>query len=399
MRRAALIAAVALTGAAVLVAGTRLAGRPDQATASAPWRAGVLPAPLGEANGRERFVATSGRDRWPGTSGRPWRSIDHALEAARPGDRILVRGGLYAGERGAGPRAGAVGPAVVASPKGRPSAPISIRPHPGERVTIGAFVSLPSARWFRLSGFVIDGRHAPRGAQGVSLGNTDGQPPAHVELSYNEIRDFAPADAHAHGILHFSGSDTALVGNRIHHIGRQRFFDHGIYLSAGRRVVVANNVISDITGGYGLHVWGDLDDSWILNNTVYNSAASGLTIGGNSSRGQPDRVVAANNIFAGHRGPEDEQGYAAREFQPGAGNSLRRNLSWGNERPVPWEIDAIPQVDDRTADPRFSSTAKRDFRLREGSAAIDSAEDFGLLLDAAGRPRDERPDRGAYEAP
>jgi Right handed beta helix region len=399
MHRTPLIAAAALLCAAAPVVGSQIAETTAQTPRSAPWRAGVLPAPLAEAGGRERYVSKRGSDRWPGSRTRPWRSIDHALESARPGDRILVRGGVYRGVRGAGPRTSSVGPAVVASPKGRPNAPISIRPYPGERAVIGAFVSLPSARWFRLSGFVIDGARAPRGAQGVSLGNTDGAAPAHVELSYNEIRHFAPSDAHAHGILHSSGTDTALVGNRIHHIGRQRFYDHGIYLSGGRRVVVANNVIADITGGYGLHVWGDFDDAWVINNTVYNSAASGFTLGGNSERGRPDRVVTANNIFAGHRGSDHAQGYAAREFQPGSGNSLRRNLSWANARSAPWEIDVIPQVDDRTANPRFADPRRRDFRLRDGSVAIDSGEDFGLLVDAAGRPRDGEPDRGAYEAP
>ena len=34
-------------------------------------------------------------------------------------------------------------------------------------------------------------------------------------------------------------------------------------------MVVANNVITDITGGYGVQIWGDFDDSWVINNTVY----------------------------------------------------------------------------------------------------------------------------------
>ena len=89
-------------------------------------------------------------------------------------------------------------------------------------------------------------------------------------------------------------------------------------MKTGRRVVVANNVISDITGGYGLHIWGDFDDSFVINNTVYASAASGFTIGGNNDRGMPDRTVAANNILAGHAGTADShQGYAAKEYQPG----------------------------------------------------------------------------------
>ena len=364
----------------------------------AAYAAGPLPAPLANPAGARRYVSTTGADANPGTIDRPWRSITKALTAARPGELVLVRGGTYAGVAGAGPDAGSVGPSVYASPQGTAAAPIAIQPYPGEQATIAAFVSLPSARWFRLSGFTITGAGAGAGAQGVSLGNTSGAEPSHVELSYNAIRDFGPVDDHAQGILHYSGSDTALIGNRIHHIGRQTFYDHAIYLKAGRRVVVANNVISDITGGYGLHVWGDLDDSWILNNTVYNSAASGFTIGGNSDRGLPDRVVTANNILAGHAGAGDgHQGYAAKEYQPGAGNSTRHNLGWANARSSPWQLSLAGPADNRTTDPRFADVGRRDLAPAAGSPAIDAAEAFGLRLDANLRGRDDAPDLGAYE--
>ena len=365
---------------------------------SAPWTTAVLPAPLGPSTGTPRYVSTTGSDANPGTIDRPWRSITKALKAAVPGDRILVRAGTYSGTLGAGPDAGGgVGPAVVASPKGTAAAPITLAAHPGERPVIAAMVSLPSPQWFRMTGLVVDGTNAPAGAEGVSLGNTSGAAPSHVEISYNEIRDFQPASSHAHGILHYSGTDTALVGNRIHHIGRQTFYDHGIYMKAGRRVVVANNVISDVTGGYGLHIWGDFDDSWVINNTVHGSAASGFTIGGNSARGKPDRVVAANNILAGHTGTADShQGYAAKEYQPGTGNSVRNNLGWGNARSTPFYLSASGPANNRTLDPGFAGGT---LAVGHGGAAVDSGESFGLLLDAAGRPRDGRPDIGAYEAP
>jgi hypothetical protein len=330
----------------------------------------------------------------------PWRSITKALNAALPGERVLVRAGTYLGTVGAGPDAGGgVGPAVYGSPKGTPSAPITVEAYPGERPVIAAMVSLPSAQWFRLSGFVIDGTLAPVGAQGVSLGNTSGLVPSHVEISYNEISNFGSPVDHAQGILHYSGTDTALIGNRIHHIGKQTFFDHGIYMKAGSRVVVANNVISDVTGGYGLHIWGDFDDSWVINNTVYASAASGFTIGGNSDRGYPDRVVTANNILAAASGSTDaHQGYAVKEYQPGGGDFTRHNLGWANARTSPWQVTLAGPSDNQTLDPGFTNTATRDLHPLAGSPAINTAENFGLLLDADRRPRTNTPDKGAYEA-
>ena len=297
-----------------------------------------------------------------------------------------MRGGTYSGAALGRPLGGDVGHGVLGSPQGAEGAPITLQPHPGEQVTLVGFISLPRAAWFRMTGFVIDGANAPAGAEGVSLGNTSSGSADHVEISYNEIRNFQPPQGrHAHGILHFSGTDTALIGNRIHHIGTTTFYDHGIYLKAGRRVVVANNVISDITGGYGLHIWGDFDDSWVINNTVLASAASGFTIGGNDERGRPDRVVAANNVLAGHGGTADsQQGYAAKEYQPGTGNSVRNNLGWGNARSNPFALSASGPSNNRTVAP--------------GAGTRDAGEDFGLMLDADGRPRDSRPDIGAFES-
>jgi hypothetical protein len=366
-----------------------------------PWRTGVLPAPLGPSTGTVRYVAMTGSDANPGSAERPWRSLSKALAAAQPGNRVLVRAGTYVGTEGIGPSCGgSVGSCVYGSPKGTASAPITIEAYPGERPVIAAMVSFPSPQWFRFSGFVIDGAQAPTGAEGVSLGNTSGAAPSHVELSYNEIRSFGRSGGNhkSQGILHFSGTDTALIGNRIHHIGSQTFYDHGIYMKAGRRVVVANNVITDITGGYGLHIWGDFDDSWVINNTVYGAAASGFITGGNSDRGYPDRVVTANNILAGQSSAADgQQGFAAKEYQPGSGNSTRHNLGWANARSAPWALTAAGPSDNRTADPRFANAGARDLHPRGGSAAINAAESFGLLLDADRMRRTNAPDKGAYE--
>jgi Right handed beta helix region/Protein of unknown function (DUF1565) len=367
----------------------------------AAWRAGVLPAPLPLSTGTRRYVALNGSDSNPGTEAQPWRSLQRALERAKPGEQVLVRGGTYTGTAVGPDLGGGYGNSILASPQGAPGQPITLQPYPGEKVTIVAFISLPRAAWFRMTGFIVDGAGAPPNAAGVSLGNTSYNHPHHVELSYNEIRNFRPTgDSKSMGILHHSGSDTALIGNRIHHIGSKTFYDHGIYMNSGRRAVVANNVIWDITGGYGLHIWGDFDDSWVINNTVYGSAASGFTIGGNSERGKPDRTVAANNLLAGHTATGNgQQGYAAMEYQPGVGNSVRRNLGWANARSNPFNLPGSNPSNNRTADPRFVAAGSRDLRIQRGGAAHDAGEDFGLQVDAAGRARDSRPDIGAYETP
>ena len=97
---------------------------------------------------------------------------------------------------GAGPMRRHVGPAVYGSPKGTAAAPITVEAYPGERPVIAAMVSsvgpvVPPQRVHRRR------RAGAAGAQGVSLGNTSGVVPSHVEISYNEIRNFGSPQSRA----------------------------------------------------------------------------------------------------------------------------------------------------------------------------------------------------------
>ncbi len=53
----------------------------------------ALPASEGENKGY--YVSPSGSDSNPGTSLRPWKTIGKAAQAVRPGDRVILRGGIY----------------------------------------------------------------------------------------------------------------------------------------------------------------------------------------------------------------------------------------------------------------------------------------------------------------
>ena len=76
-RRHAFFLALAIMAGALLLAATALAG-PAATTF---------------------FVAPDGNDGNPGSSAAPWRTLQHAVDTAAPGDTIAVRAGTYAGAR------------------------------------------------------------------------------------------------------------------------------------------------------------------------------------------------------------------------------------------------------------------------------------------------------------
>lgn len=105
MRNAAIWSA-AMTGAALAMA---LAGPAGPAAAAGPTL----------------VVAPNGDDSGPGTLARPLRTIQRAVDLARPGDTISVRGGTYA-----------LTDNITITTSGTASQPITLASHQGERVVV-----------------------------------------------------------------------------------------------------------------------------------------------------------------------------------------------------------------------------------------------------------------------
>jgi glucose/arabinose dehydrogenase len=96
-------------------------------------------------------------------------------------------------------------------------------------------------------------------------------------------------------------------------------FAHGVYMGKGYNCVVANNLILP-QPGWNLYVWGGFNDSYIGLNTCFApSGRNSMTVGGNTTIGQPTNVRIHGNVFS----------QAIEEFQPGA--NVVASYNWGNE--------------------------------------------------------------------
>src|SRR4051794_32433772 len=76
-----------------------------------------------QATGATYFVATTGADDAPGTMERPWRTIQHAIDAAGPGHTVYVRSGSYI-------------ESVFLRRSGEPGRPITLAGYRTENVTL-----------------------------------------------------------------------------------------------------------------------------------------------------------------------------------------------------------------------------------------------------------------------
>ena len=189
------------------------------------------PSPPGPLPAGAKFVSASGSDSDPGTESAPWRTIGKAIDAAEPGDTIVLGAGTY----------GARGTTTTADTNGTSTAPITFMGHPGQ----------PKPQI--LGHFKIDGDHlrfnglffnGPTGrVKDISTDNPKGEQVqvtingSHVTISGSEI---ANSDWHA-GIFLSDAEDARIVGNYIHDNGDdgsccleyQFNASHGIYFSSG----------------------------------------------------------------------------------------------------------------------------------------------------------------------
>ncbi|MFE3850405.1 right-handed parallel beta-helix repeat-containing protein [Streptomyces griseorubiginosus] len=94
-------------------------------TAALVGAALALPAPQASAAPTTLVVATNGNDSAPGTLAQPLRTVQRAVDLAKPGDTITVRAGTYA-----------LTDNITIATSGTASQPISLGAYQGERVVI-----------------------------------------------------------------------------------------------------------------------------------------------------------------------------------------------------------------------------------------------------------------------
>ena len=176
------------------------------------------------------YVATTGDDSNPGTRSKPWRTVQHAADAARAGSTVNVRGGVYE-------------ELVRINFSGNASDGfITLRSYPGETAILDAthftpadrqgIVTIHNQSYVRIDGFEIrnfrtaEHRLAPLGIDISGAGS-------HIELLKNNVhhieqtfpgRDAPGSGGNGFGIAVYGTDATAPItdliidGNEVHHL-------------------------------------------------------------------------------------------------------------------------------------------------------------------------------------
>jgi hypothetical protein len=341
------------------------------------------------------FVSPMGADANDGTKDAPFRSISAAAQRATPGTTVIVAPGDYDG-------------GFVTKADGTAASMIRYV----SQVKWGARLRPPRAStsdtgwdnrgaYVLIDGFEIDGSDGAGGSPWRFGLYSAG---AHSVVANNHVHNIANSFACSgrggsgiEGDSYYGGAAIDIVANIVHDVGPKTCsFVQGIYQTAPGSV--ANNLVYRVSG-WGIHLWHDAHDVLIVDNTVFNSAAGGILVGGGDyvrTRGPADFITVANNIVF------DNAGYGIVEAgDTGSHNVFTHNLSAGNR--VDWRLlTSAPDPAAQSSDPKFVRYAPSgggDYHLAPGSPAIGAGTcdlEHGADLDGVTRRQGIGCDMGAY---
>jgi hypothetical protein len=272
--------------------------------------------PSGGALAAVLHVSAHGLDENPGTKEQPWATLQHAVDAAKPGDTILVGPGLYAG--------------CVIRRTGTAEAPIVLKAagpgvhvnRPGTENRRRSIIEVGTHRE-AISHWVVDGFEVSGARRwGINVGRAD-----HVTVQHCRVHDcgltgiftaFADHvtiqfnesyDNHEHGIYHSNSGDYPVIrGNRSHHNA-----GCGIHMNGDRNMggdglishaLVERNTVweNGRAGGSAINCDG-VSDSIIRNNLCYRNYASGISLYAiDASEGSSRNEVSHNTVVMGPDG-------------------------------------------------------------------------------------------------
>jgi hypothetical protein len=341
-------------------------------------------------NAATYYVATTGSDSNPGTLSQPFVTLQRGVNAAGPGDTIIVRDGTY---RGGCSSTGSY--AVSINKAGASNAWITLKAENQWRATLDAenachsFINLggSAAYWviqdFRVINGYSGGIWSNSGASYITL---RGNEIAYIGRHYlDSIVGICGSYANA------SSHDLIFDGNVIHDIGRtggpQTNHDHGLYLHSQNTTAV-NNVFYEYMQGWDIQTAASFS-GLIANNTFYGSHAGrdGQVMLWDSN----GSVTIRNNIFYA----PSTQAITQYAFSPSS-CTVDHNMVYGvSSMGVPSGCSSSSNL--LNTDPMFANatTAPYDFHLRSGSPAINS----GTAVPAAATDLEDitRPQGGGYD--
>jgi parallel beta-helix repeat protein len=383
---------------------------------------GAYHRPTYGSGGNSYYVdSNKGNDSNKGAISSPFRTIKKGVSILKPGDKLLLRAGLYEEAFSS-----------TTLPGGTSwNSTITIAAYPGEQVTIKPRRDPSVHRVFSfdygrqsyivLDGLILDGSNVIDHVIKITYVGTDpaANHAGHIRVINCEIRN-APASGIAVGEGN-AGGYNELINLNVHHNGTSSSPPgpaHGIYIFGSHNLVQDCEVHHN--GGYGVHVyWKEqksVDNNVIRNNRIHDNdtargphGGAGIILSSGKGNAAYDNVVWNNQ--GGIRidyGASDSQVYNNTIYgndqfgiylgEACANTIIKNNIIYKNRGNIGDKGKGTIFSNNLASDPKFIDADRHDFHLQPGSPAIGAGTDVGLHEDCEHNAvaSGGTPDVGAY---
>ena len=363
------------------------------------------------ANASTYYVAKSGSDGMSCTQSQsqatPRLTIKAGLTCLSGSDTLYIKAGIYAESISGG------------IPSGRAGAPTMIRAYQSEVVTIrpttggqagDAIYFTNGQNYITLSGLIIDGSYI------VNNGIRFNEAVHHIRIENSEVKNVP-----AFNCIGVNGTDSYNVHHltfsnlKVHDCGNDPLH-HGIY-PRGTDHIIENSEIYNISG-HGIHIYstdptGANDRHIVRNNRIHHVGSRGILLGGGDDHVAYNNLLWSNadGIVIGFGAPRNNKIYNNTIYahsddcidikSVAVGSIVRNNICWKNAKNAVTDNGTGTIISDHlTTDPKFRDPATLDFRLTQGSPAINEGTTVTVVeRDYLGieRPQGSSYDIGAYE--
>jgi hypothetical protein len=298
-----------------------------------------------------RVASPAGSDRASGTVRFPYRSFERLAQSLRPGMIGCLRGGVY-GDRST---------TQTIDRGGRAGRRITIMGYPHEHATVAGSVFVSDrADYVTISHITLEG------AGNVLAGDKRLALEIWGSRLIFEDSVLTNQSAGASGIF-IKGDRPLIRRNRIHHVGSNFGYDHGIYVAESHNFRIERNWIYDCRSGWGIHLYPHAVRGLVARNII-DGCGSGITIGGEGELHPYDNRIEHNLIT---------NSVGLGRFNPGTavagccdqspnGNVVIGNVFWANRGGAFDGYRGQSYVERRniSSNPRYVNRARKNFRVR-----------------------------------
>ncbi len=330
------------------------------------------------ASALDYYVSTTGSDTYTSTQAQnpatPWKTILKADRSVTAGATIHVGAGSYTG-------------GFTTSKSGSATSPITYISDTqwGAKIkgTSGTSGWTSNGAYVTINGFEVDGTGNTTWKNGIyATGTGDKVKRNHVHHVMNNKGCPSNGGSGINTESWYGGSAIDVTANLVHDIGpaNQCQYIHGIYVIAPGGHIYNNITYSN--SGYGIHLWHDDRNEFIVNNTVFNNRTGAIIHGADLADLYSQTTCAHDNYFANNILYDNANNNILLVGDcAGSNHVLANNLIGTNPQFV-----------------NYIRTGGGDYHLLATSPALQA----GTLLNAPsddinGQARIGNPDLGAYE--